>query len=135
MSKTLLIIIGGLVLCPLAEAQQPNIVLIFADDAGYADFGFHGSDTMRTPNLDQLASTGIRFTQAYVSHPTCGPSRAGLMTGRYAQRFGYEENNVPGYMSPNSAALGDDMGLSGNQINRSVPGHIEVMMGTIGHAP
>ena len=51
MSKVVLIIAACLALCPLAEAQtqQPNIVLIFADDAGYADFGFHGSDTMRTP--------------------------------------------------------------------------------------
>ena len=97
-------------------AAQPNIVLIFADDAGYADFGFHGSDVMRTPQLDQLARTGTVFSQAYVAHPTCGPSRAGLMTGRYPQRFGYEENNVPGYMSPNSASLGDDMGLPLDQV-------------------
>lgn len=116
MRNIVLIFAVCLFLCPLAEAEPPNIVLIFADDAGYADFGFHGSDTMRTPNLDQLANTGIRFTQAYVAHPTCGPSRAALMTGRYAQRFGYEENNVPGYMSPNSAALGDDMGLPLDQV-------------------
>ena len=96
--------------------QRPNIVLILADDAGYADFGFQGSAEMRTPNLDRLAQTGIRFTQAYVAHPTCGPSRAGLITGRYPQRFGYEENNVPGYMSPNSAQLGDDMGLPLDQV-------------------
>ena len=99
-----------------SQPQQPNIVLIFADDAGYADFGFHGSNVMRTPNLDQLARTGTVFSQAYVAHPTCGPSRAGLMTGRYPQRFGYEENNVPGYMSPNSAVLGDDMGLPLDQV-------------------
>lgn len=97
-------------------ASQPNIVFIFADDAGYADFGFHGSDVMRTPRLDQLARTGTVFSQAYVAHPTCGPSRAGLITGRYPQRFGYEENNVPGYMSPNSASLGDDMGLPLDQV-------------------
>ena len=98
------------------RSQQPNIVLMLADDAGYADFGFHGSETMRTPELDQLAHSGITFSQAYVAHPTCGPSRAGLMTGKYPQRFGYEENNVPGYMSPNSAMLGDDMGLPLNQV-------------------
>lgn len=97
-------------------AEQPNIVLILADDAGYADFGFHGSKVMQTPNLDRLARTGLRFTQGYVAHPTCGPSRAGLMTGRYPQRFGYEENNVPGYMSPNSALLGDDMGLPSDEV-------------------
>ena len=91
--------------------HQPNIVLLFADDAGYADFGFHGSPAIRTPNLDELARTGVLFSQGYVSDPTCGPSRAGLITGRYQQRFGFEENNVPGFMSANSAELGDEMGL------------------------
>ena len=93
------------------SARQPNIVLLFADDAGYADFGFHGSRIIQTPNLDELARTGVRFSQGYVTDPTCGPSRAGLITGRYQQRFGFEENNVPGYMSANSAELGDQMGL------------------------
>lgn len=91
--------------------QKPNIVLFFSDDAGYADFGFHGSKTMKTPNLDKLAKEGMRFRQGYVSDPTCGPSRAGLITGRYQQRFGFEENNVPGFMSSVSAADGDEMGL------------------------
>jgi len=96
----------------LSHAQkQPNIVFIFSDDAGYADFGFHGSKTMKTPNLDKLAEQGIKFTQAYVTDPTCGPSRAGLITGKYQQRFGYEENNVPGFMSKVSAADGAEMGL------------------------
>ena len=92
-------------------ANKPNIVLLFADDAGYADFGFQGSEVIRTPHLDELAAQGVRFTQAYVSDPTCGPSRAGLITGRYQQRFGFEENNVPGFMSAVSAADGEEMGL------------------------
>lgn len=95
--------------------KQPNIVVLFADDAGYGDFGFHGSKVMITPNLDQLAGQGVRFAQGYVSDPTCGPSRAGLMTGRYQQRFGFEENNVPGYMSVNSANDGRDMGVPVDQ--------------------
>jgi len=98
------------------QTEQPNIVLLFADDAGYADFGFQGSKVMKTPNLDLLAQEGVRFTQAYVSDPTCGPSRAGLMTGRYQQRFGFEENNVPGYMSKNSANDGRDMGIPVDQL-------------------
>lgn len=98
------------------NARQPNIVLLFADDAGYADFGFQGSQVMRTPNLDRLAQSGMRFTQAYVSDPTCGPSRAGLMTGRYQQRFGFEENNVPGFMSANSALDGPEMGMPLDQV-------------------
>lgn len=95
---------------------QPNIVLLFADDAGYADFGFHGSSVIPTPNLDELARTGVLFSQGYVSDPTCGPSRAGLITGRYQQRFGFEENNVPGYMSANSAELGEEMGLPVDEV-------------------
>jgi len=100
----------------VAEAQatgpqvQPNIVLLFADDAGYADFGFQGSRQMRTPNLDQLAESGVRLTQLYVTASVCGPSRAGMITGMYQQRFGFEENNVPGIMSA-SGAMGEDMGL------------------------
>lgn len=94
-----------------AAVKQPNIVLLFSDDAGYADFGFHGSKIMKTPHLDKLAKEGVRFEQAYVTDPTCGPSRAGLITGKYQQRFGFEENNVPGYMSANSAADGSDMGI------------------------
>ncbi|MGL6312981.1 sulfatase [Vibrio sp. WXL103] len=94
----------------LAEHSQPNILLIVSDDAGYADFGFHGSRVMQTPRLDELSAAGTIFSQAYVTAAVCGPSRAGLLTGRYQQRFGYEENNVPGYMSQ-SGLTGDDMGL------------------------
>ena len=94
-----------------AQTEKPNIVLIFADDAGFGDFGFQGSTQLKTPNLDKLAQSGVRFTQGYVSDSTCGPSRAGLMTGKYQQRFGYEEINVPGFMSDNSALKGADMGL------------------------
>ncbi|TYK66264.1 sulfatase-like hydrolase/transferase [Colwellia echini] len=97
------------------QEKQPNIILIFSDDAGYDDFGFQGSTVLKTPNIDSLASSGVRFTQGYVTDPTCGPSRAGLMTGRYQQKFGYQEINVPGYMSPNSKYLGDDMGLPTDQ--------------------
>ena len=93
-----------------AEERPPNIVLLFSDDAGYADFGFNHSRHFKTPELDQLAKSGVRMSQFYVTAAVCGPSRAGLLTGRYQQRFGFEENNVPGYMSE-SGTTGDDMGL------------------------
>jgi arylsulfatase A-like enzyme len=99
-----------------AAQEQPNIIFLFADDAGYADFGFQGSTEMKTPNLDKLAQQGVTFTQGYVTDATCGPSRAGLITGKYQQRFGYEEINVPGYMSENSKFLADDMGLPLDQV-------------------
>ncbi|MDW7692451.1 sulfatase-like hydrolase/transferase [Flammeovirgaceae bacterium SG7u.111] len=91
--------------------KKTNIILLFADDAGYHDFGFQGSKTFKTPHLDQLASEGMVFKEAYTTAAVCGPSRAGLLTGMYQQRFGFEENNVPGYMSASSKLMGDDMGL------------------------
>jgi len=91
--------------------KQPNILIILSDDAGYADFGFQGSNEFLTPNLDRLAQQGLVFEQAYVTAAVCGPSRAGMLTGRYQQRFGYEENNVPGYMDNNACLSDDDMGL------------------------
>src|SRR5262245_58392407 len=72
--------------------HRPNVVLIVSDDLGYADIGVHGSRDIPTPNIDRIAREGVRFTDAYVSGPYCSPSRAGLMTGRYPQRFGYEFN-------------------------------------------
>lgn len=103
-----LLLLTGLL--SVQAAQKPNIVLLFADDAGYADFGFQGSRECRTPHLDQLAKEGVLCTQAYVSSAVCGPSRAGLLTGRYQQRFGFEENNVPSAMS-DAGLTGKDMGL------------------------
>jgi arylsulfatase A-like enzyme len=75
-----------------AQSRPPNIVIIVSDDMGYADIGVHGSQDIPTPHIDALAKGGIRFTDAYVSGPYCSPTRAGLMTGRYPQRFGHEFN-------------------------------------------
>ena len=71
-----------------AEDRRPNILLIVADDLGYADVGFHGVEDIPTPNLDALAARGVRFSNGYVSGTWCSPTRAGLLTGRYQQRFG-----------------------------------------------
>lgn len=72
----------------------PNFVIILADDLGYADVGFNGCRDIPTPHLDAIAANGVRCAQAYASHPFCSPSRAGLLTGRYQQRFGHENNPV-----------------------------------------
>lgn len=75
-------------------ADKPNIILIYSDDHGWADLGVQGSDQdIRTPHLDALARDGVRFTRGYVTAPQCVPSRAGVLTGRYQQRFGVEDNN------------------------------------------
>ncbi|MDX2040215.1 MAG: sulfatase-like hydrolase/transferase [Acidobacteriota bacterium] len=76
--------------------QKPNIIMIVADDLGYADLGVQGSADVLTPNIDSIARNGIRFTNGYVSAPVCSPSRAGFLTGRYQQRFGYELNPAEG---------------------------------------
>lgn len=75
-------------------ADKPNIIVIYSDDHGWADLGVQGSDLdIRTPHLDAMARDGVRFTRGYVSAPQCVPSRAGVLTGRYQQRFGVEDNN------------------------------------------
>lgn len=72
---------------------RPNILVIFTDDHGWADLGIQSvNQEIRTPNLDRLARDGVRFTRGYVTAPQCVPSRAGLLTGRYQQRFGVEDN-------------------------------------------
>lgn len=75
-----------------APANKPNIVLILADDLGYAELGVQGCKDIPTPHIDSIAHNGVRFTNGYVSCPVCSPTRAGLMTGRYQQRFGHEFN-------------------------------------------
>ena len=76
--------------------EQPNIIIILVDDAGYVDFGFMGSQDLQTPRIDALAKSGVVFTDAHVSATVCAPSRAGLITGKYQQRFGFEANGTGG---------------------------------------
>lgn len=77
----------------VAEAvEKPNLVIIMTDDQGYADVGFNGCEDIPTPNIDRIAREGVRFTNGYVTHPVCSPSRAGMITGRYQGRFGYHRN-------------------------------------------
>ena len=75
-----------------ANRPKPNIVVLLADDMGYADAGFQGCKDIPTPHIDALAKNGVRFTSGYVSGPYCSPTRAGLLTGRYQNRFGHEFN-------------------------------------------
>ena len=89
------------------SSEKPNIVLILADDLGYADLSVNGSLQIQTPHIDALAAEGIRFSQAYVSSAVCSPSRAGLLTGKNQVKFGYDNNlseNVPGF-DPEYAGL------------------------------
>ncbi len=73
------------------NAQRPNVVLIITDDVGYGDLGSYGAPDIRTPHIDGLARDGVRLTDFYANGATCTPTRAGLISGRYQQRFGLEE--------------------------------------------
>ncbi|MCB9915534.1 MAG: sulfatase-like hydrolase/transferase [Planctomycetes bacterium] len=89
---------------PAADAppRRPNLIVLFADDAGYADFGFQPVNepdvASLTPRIDSIARDGARFSAFYVSGAVCSPSRAGLLTGRWQERFGHGRNLPPGYM-------------------------------------
>ncbi|QGJ70443.1 N-acetylgalactosamine-4-sulfatase [Planctomycetales bacterium 10988] len=78
--------------------ERPNIVLLFADDLGYGELGCQGNPEIPTPHIDSIAANGIRFTQGYVTASYCSASRAGLITGRYQVRFGYDFNPI-GYLN------------------------------------
>jgi arylsulfatase A-like enzyme len=98
--KPLLLALIALLLAPVvtlyaadpANPAKPNILVIVADDLGYGDVGVHGGKDVPTPNIDALATSGVRCTNGYVSAPYCSPSRAGFLTGRYQTRFGHEFN-------------------------------------------
>ena len=105
-----------LVSCSSINDSKPNIIIILADDAGYSDFGFMGSDEIKTPNLDQLALDGVVFNNAYVSASVCSPSRAGLLTGMYQQRFGHEcnlDSDVNNSFDPNQITIAEALKTEG----------------------
>ena len=94
--KALLILIFGLLAAsPVEAADQPNIVLILADDLGYGDLGCYGHPTIATPNLDRMAAEGTKFTQFHAASSTCTPSRAALLTGRLPIRSGLTHVVIP----------------------------------------
>jgi len=106
-----------------AEAgNKPNIVLILADDLGYADLGCYGAKDIRTPHLDRLARQGVRFAQFYANGPECSPTRAALLTGRYQQRVGGLEcaigiGGVGRYDDAIRLAATHDLGVPASEIS------------------
>lgn len=101
----ILIVVGISSFSKKKVATPPNIIIILIDDAGYADFGFMGCKDLPTTNIDVLAKSGVVFTDAHVSATVCSPSRAGLITGKYQQRFGYECNESEGYTGLDTAQI------------------------------
>ena len=92
---------------PVKTPKRPNIIMVLCDDLGYADVGFNGSKDIKTPSIDALATTGTKFSSAYVPHPFCGPSRAGILTGRYAHAIGAQFN-----LPPNSETINEGIDLN-----------------------
>src|SRR5262245_51021893 len=92
-------------------AKKPNIVVILADDLGYADISAYGGTRIATPNIDRIAKAGVAFTDGYSAAPVCSPSRAGLQTGRHPDRFGFEFNNGPAQRD-----IDQHLGLDTNEI-------------------
>ena len=77
---------------PLPARDKPNVVIMLVDDLGSGDVSCLFRDTVKTPNIDRLAQQGVKFSSGYSTAPLCGPSRAGFLTGRYQQRFGFNGN-------------------------------------------
>ena len=103
----------ALALCALAvqAEERPNVVIIHTDDQGYADVGAYGATSFQTPNLDQMAAEGIRFTSAYAVANACSPSRAAILTGCYPVRVG-----LPDVLSPTKQQKGRADGLHPNEV-------------------
>src|SRR5262245_30656144 len=93
---SLLIALAGL---PTRGAERPpNVIFMLADDLGYAELGCYGQKIIQTPNLDRLAASGMRFTQAYCGNAVCAPSRCCLMTGKHPGHAWVRDNGDPKYL-------------------------------------
>lgn len=118
----LLCILFAVMMTETVSARKPNIVIFLADDLGYGELGCQGNRQIPTPHIDSIANAGVRFTDGYVTAPYCSPSRAGMMTGRFQQRFGYTINvmpHVPGGsehgLPRNEITLGEQLKQAGYQ--------------------
>ena len=129
MKKTLKIffVLCCLLSVEISSAQntnsKPNLIVIMTDDMGYADVGFNGCKDIPTPNIDRIANDGVKFTNGYTSYAVCGPSRAGFITGRYGQRFGFERN--PQYRT-------DDPNMGLPKTEKTIAEHLETVGYTSG---
>ncbi|MBU3737731.1 MAG: sulfatase [Rhodoferax sp.] len=108
------------------RSGRPNVVIILADDMGYGDLSAYGSRLVETVHIDSIGREGVRFTDGYCTAPLCSPSRAGLITGRYQQRFGFEQQVSSGAFPERRPVRTEDGGLAPLQgdaefLRRGVP--------------
>jgi len=107
------------------EIETPNIIVVFTDDQGYADVGAYGmAEDIRTPHIDQLAADGVRMNAGYVTAPQCTPSRAGIISGRYQQRFGLD-GNADGPMDIDEITIAERLGAVGYTTGMVGKWHLE----------
>ncbi len=100
---------ASLLFLGLSLGAKPNMIIILADDLGYEDLGVQGSKDILSPAIDALAADGVRFTDGYACHAFCGPSRAGLITGRYPHRYGSQTN-------PKHSLTDENLGVPANEL-------------------
>ena len=116
MRRFITLLFAVLVPCTMLHAAKPNILVLFADDLGNSGVGYQegAEKEIKTPNIDSIAANGVRCTAGYVTAPQCSPSRAGLISGRYQQRFGHEENhNQPVMLMKGGKTIGDQFKAAG----------------------
>lgn len=118
-ASILLIFSASIATTEAASPIRPNLILIFADDLGYGDLSCHGSTEVKTPNFDRLASEGVMMTQMRANCTVCSPTRAAILTGKYADRAGVpgvirtHPENSWGYLDPNSPTLANRLSGAG----------------------
>ncbi len=110
--------------------DRPNIILILADDLGYADLSMNGSDLYETPNIDKLASQSVIFSRAYASHPTCVPSRLAIQTGKYPARLNCVNHSFNG-IPPETITISERLKTMGYKTCHIGKWHL----GNLGHSP
>lgn len=116
-------------------SERPNVIIIYTDDHGYADLSCQGVlDDIRTPHTDRLAAAGVRFTAGYCTAPQCRPSRAGLLSGRYQNRFGLEQNGDAG-LPWSERTIAERLADAGYITGMSGKWHLDGAIGSNGERP
>jgi len=137
-SRRIIFIIASLLIVVKLPAQKkPNIIVIVSDDGGYEDFGCYNGKDVNTPHIDALSKSGIRFTSAYTTASVCAPSRAGILTGRYQQRFGFDHNLssiVATGVSKDDVGLGDGVKTIADYVKQQDYATIAIGKWHLGHA-
>ena len=121
LSRTILVTLLPFVGIGMGETvpSQPNVLVIYADDLGYGDVSIHGAADVLTPNIDRMAKEGMLFSAMRANCTVCSPSRAALLTGRYADRVGVpgvirtDPADSWGFLAPGVPTLADELGRAG----------------------